>query len=227
MKNKLLLVEDDPDFGFMLRQYLELSDFLVDWISKPNELMEDFQKLMGYDLIILDVMLPQVSGFTLAKEINTLFPLLPFIFLTAKEQKIDKLTGLKIGADDYITKPCDPEELLLRIQNILKRNHKTISPSPIPIGSYLFFPDQLLLSHALAQYKLTEREAQLLLFLWQRNGQLVTRGDILEKVWGSADFFTGRSMDVFITRLRKYLSHDPDLHIRSNRGVGFTVHFGI
>ena len=86
MKNKLLLVEDDPDFGFMLRQYLELSDFRVDWISQPNELMEDFQKLMGYDLIILDVMLPQVSGFTLAKEINTLFPLLPFIFLTAKDR---------------------------------------------------------------------------------------------------------------------------------------------
>ncbi|CAM3572497.1 response regulator transcription factor [Sphingobacterium prati] len=225
MKNKLLLVEDDPDFGFMLRQYLELSDFRVDWISQPNELTADFQKLMGYDLIILDVMLPQVSGFTLAKEISALFPLLPFIFLTAKEQKIDKLTGLKIGADDYITKPCDPEELLLRIQNILKRNHKTISPNPIAIGSYVFLPDQLLLSHALAQYKLTEREAQLLLFLWQRNGQLVTRGAILEKVWGTADFFTGRSMDVFITRLRKYLSHDPDLHIRSNRGVGFTVHF--
>ncbi|RKE49399.1 DNA-binding response OmpR family regulator [Sphingobacterium detergens] len=225
MKNQLLLVEDDPDFGFMLKQYLELSDFKVDWIAQPKDLTADFQRLTDYDLVILDVMLPQVSGFTLAKEINTLFPLLPFIFLTAKEQKIDKLTGLKIGADDYITKPCDPEELLLRIQNILKRNQKHVSSGSIPIGSYLFSPDQLLLSHAHEQYKLTEREAQLLLFLCQHNGQLVTREDILEKVWGTADFFTGRSMDVFITRIRKYLSHDPTLSISSNRGVGFTVHF--
>lgn len=225
MKNKLLLVEDDPDFGFMLKQYLELSDFSVDWISQPSDLTVDFQKLRGYDLIILDVMLPQVSGFTLAKEINTLFPSLPFIFLTAKEQQIDKLTGLKIGADDYMTKPCDPEELMLRLQNILKRNQKHSSPNAIPLGSYSFLPEQLLLNHSLEQYKLTEREAQLLLFLYQHNGQLVTREDILEKVWGNVDFFTGRSMDVFITRIRKYLSHDPNLRINSNRGVGFTVHF--
>lgn len=225
MKNKLLLVEDDPDFGFMLKQYLELSDFSVDWISQPSDLTVDFQKLRGYDLIIFDVMLPQVSGFTLAKEINTLFPSLPFIFLTAKEQQIDKLTGLKIGADDYMTKPCDPEELLLRLQNILKRNQKHSSPNAIPIGAYLFLPEQLLLNHSLEQYKLTEREAQLLLFLYQHNGQLVTREDILEKVWGNVDFFTGRSMDVFITRIRKYLSRDPNLRINSNRGVGFTVHF--
>ncbi|WP_313184935.1 response regulator transcription factor [Sphingobacterium siyangense] len=223
--NKILLVEDDPDFGFMLKQYLELSTFAIDWIAQPNDLTENFQQLADYDLVILDVMLPQISGFSLAKEINALYPALPFIFLTAKEQKIDKLTGLKIGADDYVTKPCDPEELLLRIQNILKRNQKNSIPKSIAIGSYVFHPEQLLLSHTLEQFKLTEREAQLLLFLWQHNGQLVTREEILEKVWGNADFFTGRSMDVFITRIRKYLSLDPNLSISSNRGVGFTVQF--
>ncbi|HBW81725.1 MAG TPA: DNA-binding response regulator [Sphingobacterium sp.] len=223
--NKILLVEDDPDFGFMLKQYLELSTFAIDWIAQPNDLTENFQQLADYDLVILDVMLPQISGFSLAKEINALYPTLPFIFLTAKEQKIDKLTGLKIGADDYVTKPCDPEELLLRIQNILKRNQKNSTPKSIAIGSYLFHPEQLLLSHASKQYKLTEREAQLLLFLWQHNDQLVTREEILEKVWGNADFSTGRSMDVFITRIRKYLSLDPNLSISSNRGVGFTIQF--
>lgn len=223
--NKILLVEDDPDFGFMLKQYLELSTFAIDWIAHPNDLTENFQQLADYDLVILDVMLPQISGFSLAKEINALYPALPFIFLTAKEQKIDKLTGLKIGADDYVTKPCDPEELLLRIQNILKRNQKNSTPKSIAIGSYVFHPEQLLLSHTFEQFKLTEREAQLLLFLWQHNGQLVTREEILEKVWGTADFFTGRSMDVFITRIRKYLSLDPNLTISSNRGVGFTIQF--
>jgi len=223
--NKILLVEDDPDFGFMLKQYLELSTFAIDWIAHPNDLTENFQQLADYDLVILDVMLPQISGFSLAKEINALYPALPFIFLTAKEQKIDKLTGLKIGADDYVTKPCDPEELLLRIQNILKRNQKNSTPKSIAIGKYLFHPEQLLLSHTLEQFKLTEREAKLLLFLWQHNGQLVTREEILEKVWGNADFFTGRSMDVFITRIRKYLSLDPNLSISSNRGVGFTIQF--
>ena len=223
--NKILLVEDDPDFGFMLKQYLELSTFAIAWIAQPNDLTENFQQLADYNLVILDVMLPQISGFSLAKEINALYPTLPFIFLTAKEQKIDKLTGLKIGADDYVTKPCDPEELLLRIQNILKRNQKNSTPKSIAIGSYLFHPEQLLLSHASKQYKLTEREAQLLLFLWQHNDQLVTREEILEKVWGNADFFTGRSMDVFITRIRKYLSLDPNLSISSNRGVGFTIQF--
>lgn len=223
--NKILLVEDDPDFGFMLKQYLELSTFAIDWIAQPNDLTENFQQLADYDLVILDVMLPQISGFSLAKEINALYPALPFIFLTAKEQKIDKLTGLKIGADDYVTKPCDPEELLLRIQNILKRNQKNSTPKSIAIGSYVFHPEQLLLSHTLEQFKLTEREAQLLLFLWQHNGQLVTREEILEKVWGNVDFFTGRSMDVFITRIRKYLILDPNLSISSNRGVGFTIQF--
>lgn len=221
---KLLLIEDDADFGFMLQHYLQLSGYDVHWMQNPAELLVA-EKMLPYDLLIIDVMLPVKSGFTLAQEIKEHYPEVPFIFLTAKEQKIDKITGLKIGADDYITKPCDPEELVLRIQNILKRNKREDQISPLAIGSYHFFPQRLLLTHPLEQFKLTDREAKLLLFLYQRNGSLVTREEILQQVWGNSDFFNGRSMDVFITRLRKYLKHDLNLHITSSRGVGFTVSF--
>lgn len=221
---KLLLIEDDADFGFMLQHYLQLSGYDVHWVQNPAELLLT-EMILSYDLLIIDVMLPVKSGFTLAQEIKEHAPEVPFIFLTAKEQKIDKITGLKIGADDYITKPCDPEELVLRIQNILKRNKKEDQITSLSIGTYHFFPKRLLLTHPLQQFKLTEREAKLLLFLCQRNGSLVTREEILQQVWGNSDFFNGRSMDVFITRLRKYLKHDLNLHITSSRGVGFTVSF--
>lgn len=224
MNTKLLLIEDDADFGFMLQHYLQLSGYEVDWIQSPAA-FSLYENILPYDLLIIDVMLPIKSGFTLAQEIKERFPEFPFIFLTAKEQKIDKLTGLKIGADDYITKPCDPEELVLRIQNILKRNKKKELTISIPLGSYQFFPQRLILSHPLEQFKLTEREAKLLLFLSKRSGSLVTREEILQEVWGNSDFFNGRSMDVFITRLRKYLKHDISLQITSSRGVGFTISF--
>ncbi|MFD2906318.1 response regulator transcription factor [Sphingobacterium anhuiense] len=222
--NKLLLIEDDADFGFMLQHYLQLSGYDVHWMQSPAELLLA-ENILPYDLLILDVMLPVKSGFTLAQEIKEYYPEVPFIFLTAKEQKIDKITGLKIGADDYLTKPCDPEELVLRIQNILKRNKKNDQITSITLGSYQFFPQRLLLTHPLEQFKLTEREAKLLQFLCQRNGSLVTREEILQQVWGNSDFFNGRSMDVFITRLRKYLKHDLNLHITSSRGVGFNISF--
>lgn len=224
MKTKLLLIEDDPDFGFMLQHYLQLSGYEVHWMQSPVE-FSLYENTLPYDLLIIDVMLPLKSGFTLAQEIKERFPEFPFIFLTAKEQKIDKLTGLKIGADDYITKPCDPEELVLRIQNILKRNKKKELTISITLGSYQFFPQRLILSHPSEQFKLTEREAKLLLFLSKRSGSLVTREEILQEVWGTSDFFNGRSMDVFITRLRKYLKHDVSLQITSSRGVGFTISF--
>src|SRR5690606_12297992 len=121
-------------FGFMLQHYLQLSGYDVHWMQSPEELLLA-ENILPYDLLILDVMLPVKSGFTLAQEIKEYYPEVPFIFLTAKEQKIDKITGLKIGADDYLTKPCDPEELVLRIQNILKRNKKTDQITSITLGS--------------------------------------------------------------------------------------------
>ncbi|MGH2623463.1 MAG: response regulator transcription factor, partial [Sphingobacterium sp.] len=176
----------------------------------------------------LDVMMPHMSGFKLAELIIAQHPSLPLLFLTAKDQKIDKLTGLKIGADDYIIKPCDPEELTLRINNIIKRSkqHKPALQHKIAVGQYIFDRDQMQLIHPMEGIiQLTEKETQLLFYLIEHKDQLISRDDILQEVWQSKDFFAGRSMDVFISRLRKYLQYDEHLNIQSLRGIGFRVNF--
>jgi len=223
MKHHILLVEDDEDFGFMLKQYLELSSMHVEWIAHPKEVESLLEHELPFHLAIVDVMMPYMSGFELAQKIVAKQPGFPFVFLTAKDQRIDRLTGLKIGADDYITKPCDPEELVLRIQNILRRSHIPTSSKEIQIGAYMLDQTNFLLVHAREAFRLTEREMQLLTYLWTHNQQVVTREQILEEIWGNTDFFAGRSMDVFVSRLRKYLVHDPTLGIHSVRGVGFDV----
>jgi len=226
MIKKLLLVEDDADFGFMLKQYLEFSQFEVDLFSDPRQIEQDITFLDKYDLAILDVMMPYISGFTLASQITKAFPDLPIIFLTAKDQKIDKLTGLKIGADDYLTKPCDPEELILRIQNIIKRTkaNKT-EQANIQIGTYAYNAANMLLMHANGNLQLTEREARLLNYLYLNKGRIISREEILQAIWENDDFFSGRSMDVFISRLRKYLQYDPSLNIQAIRSIGFKVNW--
>ena len=179
-----------------------------------------------YHLVILDVMMPHISGFTLAQEIRKIYPNIPILFLTAKDQKIDKLTGLKIGADDYVTKPCDPEELALRMINIINRsNSNHLNNKPIKIGGFIFDQNNLVLNHENVNIQLTEKEAELLLFLYQNKDRLISREEILLAVWNTNDFFIGRSMDVFITRLRKHFSSDPNISIQSIRGVGFKVKF--
>ncbi|MDQ1098720.1 MULTISPECIES: response regulator transcription factor [Chryseobacterium] len=177
-----------------------------------------------YQIGILDIMMPNMDGFSLAKIILKVHPKFPILFLTAKNQKIDRLTGLKIGADDYIAKPCDPEELVLRIRNILKRtlpNTKT----QIRIGQYHLDTEKLLLSHPSENIRLTIRELQLLLYLLRYNHKTIKRDDILDSLWEINDYFTGRSLDVFISRLRKYFQHDPEIKIQSLRGIGFEVDF--
>lgn len=223
MNVDILLVEDDDDFGSMLTQYLELSAMRVTWVKHPQDVEPLLKKHFQFHLAIFDVMMPYLSGFALAQCVLSKYPFFPFIFLTAKDQKIDKLTGLKIGAYDYITKPCDPEELLLRIQNIVHRHAGALQTDEITIGTYRFNRSLFLLEHEKHRIRLTEREAELLLYLWQNNKTLVTREQVLQQVWGSVDFFTGRSMDVFISRLRKYLARDPHLYIRSVRGIGFEI----
>lgn len=224
MIKKLVLVEDDADFGFMLKQYLEFSQFEVDLIDDPRQVEQDITSLNKYDLAILDVMMPHISGFMLASQITKTFPDLPIIFLTAKDQKIDKLTGLKIGADDYLTKPCDPEELILRIHNIIKRtsSNKT-GQMVLHIGTYQYDPANMLLIHTQGNQQLTEREAGLLNYLYQNKERIISREEILQAIWENDDFFSGRSMDVFISRLRKYLHHDPTLNIQAIRSIGFKV----
>lgn len=220
---KILLAEDDADFAQVLKQYLELFDFEVHWVSDGEEAFSVFQKEQFY-LSILDVMMPKMDGFTLAEKMVKYNPEVPFLFLTAKKLKEDKIRGLKLGADDYIVKPFEADELVLRIQNILKRSEKTISKIPpieeIQIGSFLFHTTRLELKSANSVQQLTEKEASLLLFLFANKNQLLKREMILKAVWDTDDFFSGRSMDVFISRLRKYFKEDERISIESKRNLG-------
>lgn len=224
MKNKLILVEDDPDLGTVLKQYLEFSDFEVTWFTSPDALLADSINYNEYDVAILDVMLPGLDGFQLSKELRKQTAI-PFLFLTAKGQSIDRILGLKLGAEDYITKPCEPEELILRIRNILKRQTVVSSNTIIRIGNYTFFPSRYLLQLEEKRFQLTEKESDLLQLLTTRNNDVINRKEILEKLWGEDDYFLGRSLDVFMTRLRKYLQHDDRIKLESVRGVGFRVVF--
>ena len=223
MKTKLILVEDDQDLGTVLKQYLEFSDFEVTWFDHPQKLLKEIESLESAQLIIFDVMLPEIDGFSLAKKLAETITI-PYLFLTAKAQSFDRVLGLKLGADDYITKPCDPEELVLRIKNILKRNQPVLEEL-IKIGAYVFLPNQLQFSYQEEKFQLTEKEAELLSFLIQNNQKLVSRKEILEKIWGENDYFMGRSLDVFMTRLRKYFQNDEMIKFESVRGIGFKINF--
>lgn len=220
-QTKIILVEDDTDLGNALKQYLEISGFEVLLFANPADLLNDFEVLNSADLAILDVMLPEIDGFSLAKKIAEKHSL-PFIFLTAKGQSIDRISGLKIGAEDYISKPCEPEELLLRIKNILKRNEFKIQKE-IEIGNSVFHPSELTLQSKNQIFTLTEKEKDLLLLLFENKNKLVSRKEILEKLWGENDYFLGRSLDVFMTRIRKYFAEDGNVKFETVRGVGIRI----
>ncbi|MDH6252133.1 two-component system response regulator CssR [Chryseobacterium sp. H1D6B] len=225
MKTKILLVEDDQDFGMILKQYLELEDFEVAWFKNPEDVVNILTADFYFHIGILDIMMPNMDGFSLAKIILKEKQEFPILFLTAKNQKIDRLTGLKIGADDYIAKPCDPEELVLRIKNILKRTTSSPLEAQVKIGEYVLDSKKLTLTHPKGNIRLTIREKDLLLYLLKHNQQTIKRDDILDNLWEINDYFTGRSLDVFISRLRKYLNYDPQIKIQSLRGIGFEIDF--
>ena len=227
MKTKILLVEDDADFGLILKHYLELSGFEVVWFQNPEEVLEILKTDFWFNIGILDIMMPNIDGFSLAKIILKEKHNFPLLFLSAKNQKIDRLTGLKIGADDYIAKPCDPEELILRIKNILKRVISPTLETNFKIGEYSLDSEKLLLTHSNEKVRLTIREKDLLLYLLKQNKQTIKRDDILDNLWETNDYFTGRSLDVFISRIRKYFRHDEQIKIQSIRGVGFEIDFPI
>jgi DNA-binding response OmpR family regulator len=215
----ILLVEDDIDLQKVLAQYLELSGFTVHAANHGRHGLEVFKK-HHTDLCVLDVMMPVMDGFTLAREIRALDPGMPIVFLTAKNQKEDRLKGLKIGADDYITKPFEAEELVLRLYNILKRSGKGNRES-VRLGTLMINYNELLIEDNENRYNLTPRESELLRFLIENQNRVVTREQILEELWGQNDYFLGRSMDVFISRLRKYLQSEPTVSLETKRGVGF------
>ncbi len=214
------------DLGNLLKQYLELNQFQVHRVFNGVEARAEL-KQNSYDILILDVMMPQEDGFTLAEKLQKSHPDLPFLFVTARKLKEDVLTGLKLGADDYITKPFDADELILRIQNILKRKtvpnlqNESKKPEIYSIGKFTFEPQNLILKTEKSERTLTEKEAELLNFLYQHKDRIIKREEVLNHLWEEADFFTGRSLDVFISRLRKYLSEDDSVQIESIRGVGF------
>lgn len=225
-EKSILLADDDIDFGTTLKQYLELNKFEVFWAKDGAEALDLF-KMHTFDICIIDVMMPKLDGFKLSKKISKKNAETPFLFLTARKTKEDRIKGLSLGADDYITKPFEVEELILRINNIIKRTkqHKTIAlgskkKDPIQIGNYTFDIENLTLSINNKSFKITEKEAQLIYYLYSNKDRLIPREDILANVWGHSNFFSGRSMDVFITRVRKHLKEDNSISIKSVRGVG-------
>lgn len=218
---KVLLAEDDRDFGNILSQYLTMSGFEVDLATDGQKAWDRFNANKP-DICVLDVMMPEMDGFTLAEKMRAVAPSMPFIFLTAKSMKEDIIRGLKLGADDYITKPFDPEALVLRINNILRRVYSSVNDD-YSISSTLLKYNTLELICSGQKEKLTLKEAQLLRFLIINKNKMMSREDILTEIWGEDDYFLGRSMDVFISRLRKYLAPDSGIDIRTVRGAGFIL----
>lgn len=217
---RVLIVEDDLDLGNLLRQYLELNGFEARRVFDGTEARKELQN-QSFDIAVLDVMMPNEDGFELASKMKNSHPHLPFLFVTARKMKEDILHGLKLGADDYIIKPFDADELILRIQNILKRNPSDKVETVYRFGKFLFSPSELSLKTEDSERILTEKEARLLCYLYNHKNQLIKREEILNHLWEETDFFSGRSLDVFISRLRKYLAQDKSIHIESIRGVGF------
>ena len=230
MTNKILLVEDDQNFGDVLRSYLEMHDFDVTLATDGEAGLEKYNQAK-YDLCIFDVMMPKKDGFTLAQEIREKDKQTPIIFLTAKTLKEDVVEGFKIGADDYITKPFNSEELLLRVQAILKRSSSEVDEKEdikeFDIGNYHFNYPLRILTHKNGEEeskdKLSPKEAHLLRLFCLYKNDVLPRSVALTKIWGDDNYFTARSMDVFVTKLRKYLKKDMNLEIVNIHGNGFRL----
>jgi DNA-binding response OmpR family regulator len=223
---RILLLEDDANLGFILKEHLEMQGYDVDLATNGFEGMARF-RCGGFALCLVDVMMPKKDGFTFAKEVRAQDELLPLIFLTARSLKEDRVEGFRIGADDYITKPFSMEELMLRIRAVLKRTHPPAEAvsvnSRYTIGSFSFDAGTRTLSREGSADELTTREAELLTMFCQREHGLLERSAALREIWGDDTFFAGRSMDVFISRLRKRLAADPAVQIVNVHGKGFRL----
>ncbi|NPD84302.1 response regulator transcription factor [Lentimicrobium sp. L6] len=225
-KTRILLVEDDANLSMVLKDYLEMLGYETVLRNDGEEGLEAFKE-NEFSLCILDVMMPKKDGFRLAKDIRAINADIPLIFLTAKSLKEDRIAGFKAGCDDYITKPFSTEELSLRIGAILKRSEIQYRQKKIPdifeLGTIQFDHKNMILIHGGKDYSLTRKEAALLKLLAENKNQLVEREYALEKIWGSSDYFIGRSMDVFIAKLRKMLKIDPNITITNVHGTGFKL----
>ncbi|MFU8843438.1 MAG: response regulator transcription factor [Bacteroidales bacterium] len=223
---EILYVEDDNHLSFVTKDNLEMKGYSITVCKTGREARATFRK-KTFDLCILDVMLPGVDGFTLAKEFRALNHDIPIIFLSAKSMKEDRIEGLLAGGDDYITKPYSIEELSLKIEVFLKRNKITGGAHPdkniFKLGNYTFNYRNLQLTHEGTSSRLTQREADLLKFMAENLNNVIKKEEILHEIWGNDSYFNSRSLDVFISRLRKHLAKDPTVHINNMHGIGFIL----
>jgi two-component system, OmpR family, response regulator len=226
IKSKILLVEDDTNFGKVLKNYLEMNDYIVE-LARDGILGLAAFKREKFDICLLDVMMPNMDGFTLGEEIRDLDPDIPLFFLTAKNMKDDVLTGYKLGADDYILKPFDSEVLILKIKAILKRNSDIQEKNPetfeYVFGKFNFNSKLRELTYDGATHHLSPKENELLRMLCEYKNDLLPRELALKKIWGSDTYFNGRSMDVYIAKLRKHFKDDTKVEIVNIHGNGFRL----
>jgi len=221
----ILLAEDDINLGILLKNYLTAKNFDTTLVRTGTQALDEFS-IARFHLCIFDIMMPEMDGLTLAKEIRLSNQEIPIIFLTARNQQEDIIEGFISGADDYITKPFSMEELLYRIEAILRRSgNTTVSPKegPISIGSFIFDPLKQILSHKGKSIKLTTKESELLDLLYRNHNEVLERNYALRTIWIDDNYFNARSMDVYISRLRKYLSKDPSLKILNVHGKGYKL----
>jgi len=222
-KTQVLLAEDEPSLANIIKESLETRDFKVTWAENGILALEEFQRQQP-EILVLDVMMPKKDGFTLAKEIRKINDTIPIIFLTAKSQTEDVVEGFSIGGNDYLKKPFSMEELIVRMNNLLNRKKQQLNHAVIEIGGFKFdFPKQTLQYKEEEKKLLTHREAHLLFHLCKNKNKLLDRSLILNKLWGNDDFFNARSMDVFITKLRKKLTKDKTIQIVNVRGYGYKI----
>jgi DNA-binding response OmpR family regulator len=224
-KSSILLVEDDINLGTILKEYLEVKNYLVTLALNGVDGYKEYSE-GSFDICILDVMMPKKDGFTLAKEIRNYDDRTPIIFLTAKSLQHDKIEGFKIGADDYITKPFNTEELLMRINAVLKRTSSKKKKSDkiiFNIGQYEFNSEKRILLFNDSEYKLTSKENELLKLLAINKNEILKRSEALVRIWSDDNYFNSRSMDVYITKLRGYLKQDKSVEIINVHGQGFKL----
>ncbi|MBC9795182.1 response regulator transcription factor [Sinomicrobium weinanense] len=226
---KILLVEDDTSLGYLLTEYLKMKDFQVVWAKNGKEGLEQVEKY-PFELCIIDVMMPEMDGFTLAGHIQRDYPETPFLFLTARSLKIDVLKGFALGAVDYLKKPIDEEELVVRIKNLLSRmggaEEASQKQDKYVLGGYIYFPGKLQLIYGEEVTQLTSRENELLAYLVKNKNKLCRHKDILTLMWGKNDYFSRKSLNVFISRLRKYLSKEASIQIDNIHNQGFLLRVG-
>jgi DNA-binding response OmpR family regulator len=223
---EILVAEDDPNLGLLLTEFLKKKGYAVSWAQNGDEALDLFVK-GAFDLCLLDVMMPKKDGFSLAKDIRANHQQVPIIFLTAKSMEEDTLQGFKVGADDYLTKPFSMEVLVARMEAILRRSHSDKSvPSlaeVIALGNYTYIPGKMRLSIGQKELKFTPKENELMKLLCENLGRPVSRSYALKLIWGDDTYFNARSMDVYMTKLRKMLKEDPRVQLLNLHGEGFRL----